>query len=223
MTDLITWAKKEVEIAHQKEELKDMAECFDMALSAIEQLKNDDPIKLDFTRRIFVQLLDRAPLTPIEDIPEEWGEPDVDEDDPNSVAVFQSKRRPSLFKCVAPNGHVEFTDTQRCVCIDINNPKTMSYHPLVNRIIDEMIPIKMPYMPSGRIKVYIEFFDRDITKSGSVIGILKVQMPSGQILDVKRFFKEDPENMIYEEVEYSDYVRAIPELNEEDPTDGVVQ
>ena len=104
------------------------------------------------------RLLDGQPLTPIEDTDDVWT---LCTDYTDDSDVYQCKRMSSLFKNVYSDGTVKYSDVDRICCVDINNPSNTYYSGLVTKIIDEMLPIALPYMPGKPIKVYCEDFLTD--------------------------------------------------------------
>lgn len=88
--------------------------------------------------------------------------------------------------------------------IDIHDPNNTFSTGLVTKIIDEMIPITMPYSPGKAIAVYCEDFLTD-KKNGDfdTRGILYAINPDGEKIEINRFFKvsEDGWDEI-DEVEY---------------------
>lgn len=97
----------------------------------------------------------------------------------------------SLFKHIYADGTVRYTDIDRCYEIDINNPNNTFSSGLVTKIIDEMFPISMPYMPEEPIKVYCEDFLTD-KKNGDfdTRGVFYAVKPDGEKIEINRFFKE---------------------------------
>lgn len=108
--------------------------------------------------------------------------------------VYQCKRISSLFKNVYSDGTVKYNDVDRIRCVDINNPHNTYYSGLVTKIIDEMLPIALPYMPGKPIKVYCEEFLTD-EKNGDfdTVGVfyaLKTENGEQKKIEINRFFKE---------------------------------
>lgn len=214
------WAKREVELAKvtnsddenflaMKEEIDkhyDAAyNAFDCFLEAIDTL--DKP---GFMKSIFVQLLNGDPLTPIEDNKEDWELVDaIDERKGDLTEIYECKRRDSLFKrikYVGPNMAVEYTDSERCVCLDINR-ETMYTGGIGPKILDEMVPIHMPYSPRGKIKIFTEDFKyhEDFEGDFDTVGVLYFRFPDGRMKEVKRFFKEDHNTHEMVEINWTEY------------------
>lgn len=121
---MLEWAKNEIAIA-SKRERGDKPEgewdygcaCYDSALRAFESLLGDghSGMSIGFTKNILNRLIDGKPLTPIEDTEGAWGEPRIDSRDGSKQ--YQCKRMSSLFKRVAQDGSVSYSDINRYYCI----------------------------------------------------------------------------------------------------------
>lgn len=203
MSNILDWAKKEVEIACKKEnpngkegEFDYGCACYKSALKAFQSLCEDchSGFSIKITKAILVRLLDGQPLTPIEDIDEVWSDisdmSGLKEEERN----YQCKRMSSLFKYVYADGTVKYSDNNRLYCVSIHNPKDNYSSGLVKRIIDEMFPITMPYMPGKPIKVYCEDFLTD-KKNGDfdTVGVfyaLKTDDGKQEKIEINRFFRE---------------------------------
>lgn len=211
------WAKKEVELAckHENPDRKEGefdygCACYESALKAFNSLCDDghSGFSIKMTQAILNRLIDRQPLTPIEDMDDAWNICSRPKDDPE---VYQCKRMSSLFKNVYTDGTVEYHDNNLYYCVDINNPNVTYSSGLVRRIINEMYPITMPYMPGKPIKVYCEDFLVD-KKNGDfdTIGIfyaLKTENGEQQKIEINRFFKtqEDLGLGCWEEISKKEY------------------
>ena len=197
---MLDWARKEVEIACEKENPNRKGDEFDYgcasyesALKAFESLCEDghSGFSIKMTQAILNRLLDGQPLTPIEDTDDIWTLCSGYE---NNSDVYQCKRMSSLFKNVYADGTVKYNDVDRISCVDIHNPKNTYYSGLVTKIIDEMFPIAMPYMPEKPIIVYREDFLTD-EKNGDfdTVGVfyaLKTENGEQKKIEINRFFKE---------------------------------
>lgn len=189
------WAKKEVEIACKNERCNAKegewdygCACYKSALKAFNSLCEDrhSGMSISFTQNILNRLIDGKCLTPIEDTEDVW----VICNDRDNVKIYQCKRMSSLFKDVDENGNITYSDVDRSCCFDINNPRNTYTKGLVTKIIDEMYPIKMPYMPASKpMKVACEDFLTD-KKNGDydMKGIYYVILPKGERVEINRFF-----------------------------------
>ena len=221
-----TWAEKEIEIACKLEREASGVKnddwdygcsCYDSALKAFKSLMNDghSGFSIGMTKHILNRLIDGKPLTPIEDTEDVWNDI-IDRNDEEGYICFQCRRMSSLFKYVYADGTVKYKDVDRYYCVDINNTEVTYYSGLVQRIIDEMFPITMPYFPGKPIKVYCEDFLTD-RKNGDfdTVGIFYAIKPDGEKIEsdiadmiffkINRFFKESEDGWDeIDEVEYNE-------------------
>ena len=159
---------------------------------------------IGLTKHILNRLIDGKPLTPIEDTPDIWN--DISEYRPEEgYRDYQCKRMSSLFKYVYDDGRIEYKDVNFFYCIDIIH--RITYHSgLVQRVMDEMFPISMPYMPTEPIKVYCSDLLTD-RKNGDfdTVGIFYAIKPDGEKIEINRFFKESEDGWDeIDEVEYNE-------------------
>lgn len=208
------WARKEVEIACKKEnsERKDGewdygCACYESALKAYELLMQDghSGMSFGFTRNILKRLLDKMPLTPIEDTPDVWSE---------VVAIvgnkteYQCKRKSSLFKTVNnETGEITYSDVDRIICIDKYG---ISYtNGFITKQINKLYPITMPYYPVGRYYVYvIDFATTAEAGCFDTLYLQKLKLPSGEMKELNLYFKETKDSFIsIGEAEYKERER----------------
>ena len=224
MSIILDWAEREVAIACKKENsIKKDGEfdygyaCYESALKAFRTLCDDghSGLSIKFTQLILNRLINGQPLTPIEDTDDVWH--DVSDVSPNKYVykLYQCKRMSSLFKYVYDDGTVEYSENDRVYCVNINNTNNTYSSGLVRRIIDNMFPITMPYMPSEPIKVYCEDFLTD-KKNGDfdTVGVfyaLKTENGKQEKIEINRFFREpkDNEKLIcgWVEISKEEYIR----------------
>lgn len=191
------WAEKEVEL--YKEDCDGyFSLCADSALKAFKSLCEDghSGMSIAFTRDILIRLIDGEPLTAVEDREEDWEK--VGED------KFQHKRMCRLFKTVK-NGKTSYSDVERVYCKLRKSTATFT-NGFITRIIDEMYPITMPYMPNGRYCVIVEDYLCD-EKNGDydTRAILSVKEPDGTVKLINRYFKETKQGFI--EIDFEEYSR----------------
>lgn len=191
------WAEKEVEL--YKEDCDGyFSLCADSALKAFKSLCEDghSGMSICFTRDILVRLIDGEPLTAVEDREEDWEK--VGED------KFQHKRMCRLFKTVK-NGKTSYFDVDRVYGMLRESTATFT-NGLITRIIDEMYPITMPYMPNGRYCVIVEDYLYD-EKNGDydTRAILSVKEPDGTVKLINRYFKETEQGFI--EIDFEEYAK----------------
>ena len=210
MTD---WAKREVEIACKKErESSGVAEgwdygcaCYESALKAYNSLMEDghSGMSIGLTKQILMRLIDGKPLTPIEDIDGIWEECGFGRGEGSES--YQCKRMSSLFKCVYPDGRVEYSDVDRFVAFNIGDD--WSYHSgLVDRVVGEIFPITMPYI-GETYKVYTEDFLTD-PKNGDfdTKAIFYCITPDGEKVDINRYFKDAPTESGWKEIDLDEFL-----------------
>lgn len=202
MSGMLEWAKEEVKLACKKEnpdmeydengnpiEFDYGISCYYSALRAYESLLKDNHtgMSINITKSILNRLIDHQPLTPIEDTEDVWNYAFYK--DTNGAKVYQCKRMSSLFKDVLLDGKIEYSNNDTCYCVNINEPNISYRSGLVNRIIEEMYPITMPYWPTKPIKVFTENFLVD-PKNGDfdTFGIFYL-IKDDEKVEVNRFFK----------------------------------
>lgn len=156
----LDWAKREVDLAIKKRDLDNRG--LELALKIYSDLNEGcaSGCAINTTFDILENLVNGKPLSPIEDKDEEWEE-SVSEKDHKT---YRSIRWPSLFKDVYQDGTVIYEDIYRYICIDVNYPDIVFTNGTVAKILNEIYPITMPYMPNDdQIKVYcyeFEFTDK---------------------------------------------------------------
>ena len=146
---------------------------------------------IKMTQSILNRLIDGKPLTPIEDVEDVWNHCNTDKD---GTKMYQCSRMYSLFKEVYPDGTVKYSDNNFYICVDINNLNNTYHFGIVEKIIYEIFPITMPYMPGKPIKVYCEDFLVD-EKNGDfdtfgVFYALKEENGEQKRIEINRFFRE---------------------------------
>lgn len=228
-TNMKEWARREVDLAKSWNSLLnvDDLEAKETTLEEYEAAYRsycnflDEYEKLDdakIIKTVFTQLLHGENLSPIVDSKDDWTlvegfDPSVGNDNPG-WSIYQCKRRNSLFKKVTydrKTGEVDeitFRDIDRSVCIDINKPDEMYTGGMGQLVLDEMMPITLPYSPCGKIRIFTEDFKYHEECEGDMdtVGVLYFRMPDGTMKEVKRFFKEDHETKQMVEINRSEYL-----------------
>lgn len=225
-TKMKEWARREVDLAKtclnaEDQIVKEMvSEEYEAAyrsycnfLDEYEKLENTKIIKT-----VFMQLLHEENLSPIVDSEDDWTlvegfDPAVGNDNPG-WSIYQCKRRSSMFKKVAydrKTGEVDeitFKDIDRAICIDINKSDCMYTGGMGPVVLDEMMPITLPYSPCGKIRIFTEDFKYHEEYEGDLdtVGVLYFRMPDGTMKEVKRYFKEDHESKQMVEITQSEYL-----------------
>ena len=99
----------------------------------------------------------------------------------------------SLFKDIYDDGSVKYSDVDRFCCLDINNPNAQGWHSgLVSRLMDDIFPIAMPYVPFDN--PYYVYCEEGLSNPQNgdfdTIVIRQVKKPDGKIMEINRYFKE---------------------------------
>ena len=197
---MLEWAKNEVAIASKRErgdnpecEWDYGCACYDSAMRAFESLLGDGHSRMSivFTKNILDRLIDGKPLTPIEDTKEVWQDTHIDSCDGSKQ--YQCKRMRSLFKRVAQDGSVTYSDIDRYYCINEDSPDISWHNGFVAKIYNEMYPLTLPYMPSSRPDVIIceELLTDRKNGDYDTLAILYVKKADGERVEVNRYFKEN--------------------------------
>ena len=211
---IYNWAEQECRIACKKEkpdfnfDSEDFdygCSCYKSALKAYKSLCEDghSGASFNFTRRILERLMEGQPLTPItdEDFFIECPEYHVMSNkwlaERGLKSEIQCPRMSSLFRRETLDGKVSYSDINRAYCINIEKPSE-TYSSAKDRVVDELFPITMPYMPEkGKYKVYCQTFLTD-KKNGDfdTQAILYVITPDGKRVDVNRYQTEKDGKMV---------------------------
>ena len=225
--DMLTWAEREVEIACARERAVSTADgewdygcaCYESALKAFKSLAEDghSGCSIGFTKNILVRLIEGKPLTPIVDEPYIWNDERIDSRD--GITTYQCNRMSALFKDVYIDGTVKYSDVDRVYCFDINNPGCTYTNGFIRKLIDEMYPITMPYLPSKPFIVACEDFLTD-PKNGDFDTMGALYFTRGdERQEINRFFKESKDS--WEEISKEEYLerKLIAEKLEENNHD----
>lgn len=221
-----TWAENEVRIACEREnpnrkegEFDYGCACYESALKAFKCLMEDghSGMSIGITRQILNRLLLSQPLTPIEDADDIWTRRTVEE----NVCTYQCKRMSSLFKYKYYDGSVKYTDVDRIACYNVDSPNIPYHFGVITRLIDEMFPITMPYVPSEKpFKVYTKEFLID-PKNGDfdMVAVFEVIKPDGERVEINRLFGETEDG--WAEIPFEEFEEKVKEIAErEEKTNG---
>lgn len=205
------WAEKEVEIACKYErggsgskdgEWDYGCACYESALKAYKSLCEDghSGFSIGMAKYILNRLIEHKPLTPIEDTEDVWNLISGADGDNNiaGYSQYQCKRMSSLFKYVYPDGTVKYGDTNRYYGVNLDNPNGAYHSGLIDCVMDELYPIRMPYFPESKpFKVVCEEFLTD-RKNGDfdTVGMLYAIDPNGVRVDLNRYFKESESDFV---------------------------
>jgi hypothetical protein len=227
-SNMESWAEREIAIACKRERGESGEKgwdygcaCYESAYKAYKSLLKDghSGFSIGLTQQILNRLIEGKPLTPIEDTPDVWN--DIREyHEEEGYTDYQCKRMSALFKYVYSDGRIRYKDIDAWVGVDMENGST--YHSgLVQRLMDEMYPISMPYCPPDRpTKVYCLDVLTD-RKNGDfdTVGIFYALRPDGERIEINRFFKEGEDDWIeITEEEYSKRQVLAKELIEREET-----
>lgn len=199
------WAEQECRLACKKEnpnfdfdsdDFDYGCNCYKSALKAYKSLLEDEHsgMSFSFTRNILDRLMRGEPLTPIIDDDFKDGHIIYDTDDLASMRLkseIQCPRMSSLFRKETIDGKVTYHDLDRAYCIDIEKPSE-TFSCSATDIVDELFPIKMPYLPKReKYKVYVQTFITN-KKNGDLDtrGIIYLITPDGKRIDINRYYTE---------------------------------
>lgn len=194
--NLLEWANSEVErvtINNPEDDCRLYSNsCYASALKAFKCLLEDDHsgMSWEVTKNILIRLMNHLPLSQIEDVDDVWvkvGEVC------NQKIEYQCKRKSSLFKTIYSNGEIKYSDVDRFVCYDVNNPRWSSHFGLADSVAeecDEIGCITMPYYPTAPIKVFKEDFLYDEENGNfDTVRIIYALKPDGTRVNINRCFK----------------------------------
>lgn len=191
---LSDWADREVQIACKGADGYG-AGCYKSALKAFRSLMDDghSGFSIGCTKAILNRLIDGKPLTPINDVDDEW----CDESDfYGEIKHYQHKRSSPVFKTVNPDGSVEYSDVDRTMLVEVadDGTETTWHSGLASKLVNEIVgPITFPYYPSAKpYKVYAQQFDSVNAEVGcfDTSHILKIVDPDGNEIACERFYVE---------------------------------
>ena len=211
------WAKREVELA-KNEALKSGAdncsahyicECLNSALKAFNSLREDGHSGASMEQMLmFLQRLVRGlPLTPIDE-DTTWVKSSVSE---SGTITYQCARMTSLFKDVDKEGNITYSDVNRVVCVNKDDSHApVWYNGFVSKIVNSIYPIKFPYYTSSDpIIAYVSEHTTSVTEDFDTMCIDSVKLDNGETVELKRFFKEDPNINSWVEIDEEEYNRRV--------------
>lgn len=189
------WAELEVEIATKNSDEYTKG-CYESALKAFKSLCEDghSGCSISITSNILKRLLDNKPLSPINetDFPDEPYFTDK-----NGVKHFQCYRKGGLFKKEYPDGTIKYIDIDRYYAYDIENTNIKYSGKLIEDIVDEMFPIKMPYNANKSYAVATDtFLLKRENGDYDHKAVLFIKDEEGNKYDVNKFFKEENDNFV---------------------------
>lgn len=177
--------------------------CYKSALKAYKCLMDDNHsgMSFSFTRGILERLMRHEPLTPITDDDFKGGNLIYSDEDLASMGLkseIQCPRMSSLFRKETVDGKVTYCNVDRSYCVNVETPSDTFSCGRETNIVDEMFPIKMPYLPEKEeYKVYVQTFLTD-KKNGDfdTQGILYLTTPEGKRIDINRYYTEKAGKMV---------------------------
>lgn len=191
----IDWARNECRI--KIEENNDLSIPLTAVMTSFIRI-NEEFTKKGLTfedyRDILTKLLYKRPLTPIDGDIIYWEQIDVK----GNEEIWQCLRYPSLYmreRKIEGEVYNDYTDTNRYVCVNVNNPNQVWTGGIGKMVLDEMDPIIFPYMPAEQpIRIYMENFlyhkDKEsVDNEFDTFAVLYFRYPDGTMKEVKRFFK----------------------------------
>ena len=235
------WAEQECRIACKQEnpdfdfdgnEFEYGCSCYKSALKAYCSLMEDghSGFSFDMTKNILIRLMNSLPLTPIEDIDFFTVERGTEECPMESIeylskiglkSCLQCPRMTSLFREETLDGKVTYYDVNRSYFVDIDN-LIMTYTS-DDRFIDELFPIKMPYMPQvGKYKIYAQEILTDKNNGDfDTKAILYVTTPDGERIDLN-IFKAEIDGK-WQEITKEEYIERFKRRIDKSPKQEVVK
>ena len=219
---MYSWAEQECRLACKKEnpdfdfdsdDFDYGCSCYKSALKAYKSLAEDghSGMSFSFTRDILERLMRHEPLTPITD-DDFKGEDSICSDKDLASRRLKSEiqcpRMSSLFRKETVDGEVTYNDLDRAYCIDIEKPSD-TFSSSASNIVDELFPIKMPYLPErGKYKVYVQTFLTD-KKNGDfdTRGIIYLITPDGKRIDINRYYTEKEGKLV--EISKDEYDKLL--------------
>lgn len=155
MNRVYKWAKREIDLQlkdckndwYAKNVLKCTYKIFKKLCK-----QNHSGTSIQCVESVLNRLIDLKPLSPIEDNSEYWNDVTWNDD---GTTVYQNKRYSGLFKNVHKDGTVDYNDVERWQCYDDSGICFTSS--IVNRYLDKLFPISLPYYPVSE-KVYVKEF-----------------------------------------------------------------
>ena len=219
---LYEWAEQECRLACKKEnpnfdfdsdDFDYGCSCYKSALKAYKSLLEDEHsgMSFSFTRNILDRLMRGEPLTPITDDDFKGGSLIYDANDLVSMGLkseIQCPRMSGLFRKETIDGEVTYHDLDRAYCIDIEKPSE-TFSCSATDIVDELFPIKMPYLPKReKYKVYVQTFLTN-KKNGDLDtrGIIYLITPDGKRIDINRYYTEKEGKLV--EISKDEYDKLL--------------
>lgn len=213
--DMLKWAENEIEIVRkclksspeeERGENDYILGCYESAFKAFNSLLEDSHsgMSISITKSILIRLIDGRPLNEIQDTEDVWNEVSGLSKD---VKEYQCSRMSSLFKKVYPDGSVKYNDIDRSVCVNVDDTRDL-FHGYGCKILDEILPIQMPYSPSSKqYKIYCkEFLYDEDGGDFDTLGVLYAISPEDEKINIERYFKDVKGNPGWVEINSDEYL-----------------
>ena len=203
------WAKNEIELYKQKNNPDEYySMCLDSALKVYEVMCDEghSGTSWSMTVPILEKLIHCENLTPLTGEDDEWNDITWD----NKETVYQNKRRCSLFKYVAKDGTIRYSDTDRITCVHDEEDGYYSYFGFVSNIAEQYIPpITFPTFLEDKYYVHIfeALYDKENGGDFDTVAILSIESNGMPTIDINRYFKE--ENGKFVEINCQEYDERI--------------
>lgn len=207
------WAKNEIELYKQKNNPDEYySMCLDSALRVYEVMCDEghSGTSWSMTVPILEKLLEGKPLTPLTGENDEWN--DITYND--KEAVYQNKRRNSLFKHIAKDGTIKYSDNDRITCVDENGH--YSHFGFVSRIAEQYIPpITFPTFLKDRYYVNIveSLYDKENGGDFDTLEIKTIESSACPTMEIHRYFKEENGELI--EIKAQEYIDRMMKIQQE--------
>lgn len=210
--DMRIWAELEIDAACRREldastsnpaDAEYGIACYRSALKAFNSLMEDghSGASLRITKTILHRLIDGEPLTPILGEDDEWQDVSQMGLRDGCIAEYQNRRMSSLFKYVHEDGTVKYSDVQRVTCYESSHDDVQGGVPFwngfVNRIIDEVKPITLPYVPQ-HFKVYVTecLYEENVGDFDTIRVDYMVDAGTQERISIGRYFKQNLETYV---------------------------
>lgn len=203
MTDL-QFAEQEVQTAldyfgsmgEDRDVLLHKKRYFENALKIFRMLREDD---LAYNTKLLAlsttqQLLDREPLSPIEDVPGVWGEVY----NVGGIKSCRCKRLPTLYKHVYPDGHIEYIDPSIYCCVTPRSDRQFKNGVIESHFLSEYCQVKMPYTQPEKPYIFtVEQFEAQWADEYlNLIAVLSVENPDGDKKAINRWLERTGDGWI---------------------------
>lgn len=216
--NLYDWAKNEINIACKDRSNCDESDeyykaCCESALRAYKFLLEEghSGMSWNITKNILMRLMDNKPLSPITENDFESDSESVESpewlQELGIISDISCTRISGLYKYTYKDGTVKYKDVNRVITYDEGSTVPWSSG-WTSKLVDEMYPIKMPYMGEKYI-AYVKESKSANCKDDYDCAVFKtLKHPDGTIETINRFFVED-ENGSWIEVNESTYNKFI--------------